>query len=96
LSSAPHSLGNENTLIFRHGATNLQQQLIMRILTHRPVQKFHRATGAFQFLDEHHLVNVVSRESIRSGLVIITRFTTVRRTRSRSWSNPGRFRLAPL
>jgi hypothetical protein len=67
LSSTPHPLGNEDTLIFRDGTTNLQQQLIMRILTHRTVQKFHRATGTFQFLDEDHLVNVVPRESIRAG-----------------------------
>jgi hypothetical protein len=40
LSSAPHPLGDEDALIFRDGATNLQQQLVMRIVTHWTIQKF--------------------------------------------------------
>jgi hypothetical protein len=41
--------------------------MIMRILTHGAIYEFHGATGAFQFLHQHHLVNIVPRQPIRAG-----------------------------
>jgi hypothetical protein len=66
-SPPAHPLGNENAFVFRHCAPNLQEQLVVRILTHRPVQEFHLTASARKLFQEHHLVDVVPGEPIGSG-----------------------------
>ncbi|CAG0935582.1 hypothetical protein TFLX_04424 [Thermoflexales bacterium] len=65
LAAQAHPFGNQGALIFGDGPANLQQQLIMGILTHGPIQKFHEATGRLKFVQQQHLMHIVARQPIR-------------------------------
>jgi hypothetical protein len=66
-SPAPHALGDEGAFVLRHRATHLQEQVVMRILTHGPVQELTPAASALDLFQEHHLVDVVRGQVIGSG-----------------------------
>src|SRR5947209_8255020 len=57
-SPPPHTLSDQTPFVLSHGPANLEQQLIMGILTHGPISKLHLASAAFKFLHQQHLVDV--------------------------------------
>jgi hypothetical protein len=67
LAAPAHPLGNQNPLIFRYCPTDLQQQLIVWILTHGSIQKLDLATGPFELFHEQHLMNESPRQPVRAG-----------------------------
>jgi hypothetical protein len=62
--ATPHALGNQGALVLGHRATDLQQQMIVRVVAHRPVKELGGATGLRPLLHEHHLVHVITREAV--------------------------------
>jgi hypothetical protein len=69
LHEAPtaHPVGNQGALVFRHGPADLQQQPIVRIITHRAVEELNLNTALLQFLEQQHLVDIIASYSIRFG-----------------------------
>jgi hypothetical protein len=67
LAAAAHPVRNEGAFIFGHGPANLEQQLIMGVVTHRPLQKLYLASVLGQLFEEHHLMDIVTCQSIRGG-----------------------------
>ena len=64
-STAARALDNQDTLIFGHRPADLEQQLVMRILAHGPVEELHGSAVPFQLLDQQHLMNIVAGKPIR-------------------------------
>ena len=62
--TAAHSLGDQRALILSYGAPDLQQQMVVRVVAHGPVQELGCAAGTSPFLQEHHLVDVVARQAV--------------------------------
>ncbi len=62
---APHPLGDQRPLVLGHRPADLQQQLVMRVIAHRPVQELHPAAVPGQLLDQQHLVDVVPGQPVR-------------------------------
>ena len=46
---------------------DLQEQLILRVPSHRPVQEGHLAAGALELLEQHHELDVVARQTVGIG-----------------------------
>jgi hypothetical protein len=67
LPTPAHPLGDQRPLVLRDRAADLQQQLVMRVGAHRPVQELHLAAMAGQLLDQQHLVDVVAGQPVRRG-----------------------------
>jgi len=53
--------------VLRDRPADLQQQLIVRIGAHRPVQELHLAAAGGQLLDQQHLMDVVAGQPVRRG-----------------------------
>jgi hypothetical protein len=53
--------------ILGHRAPDLEQELIMWVLTHRPLQKLDRTASLDKFATEEPLVDIVAGKAIRSG-----------------------------
>ncbi|MCZ7568888.1 MAG: hypothetical protein M5U01_09925 [Ardenticatenaceae bacterium] len=64
LPATAHALGNQAALIFGHRPTDLQQQLIVRVIRHRPLQKLDRAPHLIEFINNEHLMDRVARQAI--------------------------------
>jgi hypothetical protein len=62
--AAAHPLGDERPLVLRHRAADLQQQVAVRVVAHRPVEELCGAGGPRPLLEEHHPVHVVAREAV--------------------------------
>jgi len=60
-----HPLGDQRALVLGDRAADLQQQLVVRIVAHRPVQELHLAAMAGQLVDQQHLVDVVAGQPVR-------------------------------
>lgn len=45
-------------------AADLQQQLVVRILAHRPVQKLDLAALLLELFEQHHLMDVIARQTV--------------------------------
>jgi hypothetical protein len=59
-SGAPHhALADQGALVLGDGAADLQQELVVRVSAHRPVEELDLGTVPLQFLDEQHLMDVV-------------------------------------
>src|SRR5215212_4681716 len=67
LAATPHALGDQRALILRDRTADLQQQLVMRILAHRAIEKPHLAAMSLQLLQQQDLMNVVARQTVRRG-----------------------------
>jgi hypothetical protein len=65
LAAPAHPLGDERAFVLGHRPANLEQQLIVRVVTHGAVQKLYLTAMLFQLLQQHHLVHVVARQTIR-------------------------------
>jgi hypothetical protein len=67
LAAAAHPVSSECPLIFGHSAMDLEQQMIMQVITHRTLEKLHVVPVLGQFFEEHHLMDIVARQPIRGG-----------------------------
>jgi len=67
LAAAAHPVGNEGPFICSHSTADLEQQLIMGVVTHWTLQKLHLAAVLGQFFEEYHLMDIVTRSPIRGG-----------------------------
>ncbi len=65
LPATAHPLGDQRPFVFGDGPANLQQQLVMRIMAHGSIQKFNRTAGLLEFFQQHHLVHVIARQTVR-------------------------------
>jgi hypothetical protein len=64
LASPSHALGNEGALALGHGRANLQEQLIVRIIAHRSLDKLDATAPLGQFIDQEHLMHIVASQAI--------------------------------
>jgi hypothetical protein len=62
-----HSFGDERALIFGDRSSDLKKELVVRILTHRTIQKGHLASLFLQFLDQERLVDLLPGEPVGGG-----------------------------
>ena len=67
LPPAAHPLGDQRPLVLRDRPADLQQQLIVRVGAHRPVQELHLAAVPGQLLDQQHLMDIVAGQPVRRG-----------------------------
>jgi hypothetical protein len=67
MPAAAHPLGDQRALVLGHRPADLQQQLVVRVITHRPVQELHLAAVGGQLLDQQHLMDVVAGQPVRRG-----------------------------
>jgi len=61
-----HSVGNQGAFVFGHGPSNLQDELVVRIITHRTVQELNVTTVPFQFLQDQDLMNILACQAVGS------------------------------
>jgi hypothetical protein len=50
-----------------YSATDLEQELVMRVLGHRPVEELDATTVFLQLLEQKYLMNIVTCQPIRVG-----------------------------
>jgi len=62
-----HARGNQGPLVLRHRPPNLQQELLVRIMTHRPFQEFDLTSPLREFIDQQHLMDLVACQAIGGG-----------------------------
>ena len=67
LPPATHPLGDQCPLVLRDRPADLQQQLVVRVGAHRPVQELHLAATGGQLVDQQHLMDVVAGQPVRRG-----------------------------
>jgi hypothetical protein len=67
LAATSHSVSDEGAFILSHRASDLEQELIVRILTHRPVQELDLTAPLGEFVDEEHLMDIVTCQPVGSG-----------------------------
>jgi hypothetical protein len=64
LAATSHPVGDQGALILGHGTPDLEQELIVRILTHGPVQELDLTASLGEFLDEEDLMDIVAGQPI--------------------------------
>jgi hypothetical protein len=67
LAPAAHPLSDQRALVLSHRPADLQPQLIVGILAHRPVQNLDLAAVPAQLLDEEHLVDIAAGQPVGRG-----------------------------
>ena len=65
--SPAHALGDQRALVFGHGAADLEQQLVVRIPAHRPVEELDFGPVPLQLLHKQNLMDVVAGQAIGRG-----------------------------
>jgi hypothetical protein len=80
-AATAHSVSDESASILGHRALDLEQELIMWVLTHRPRQKLDRTASLDKFAAEEPLVDIVRAK--RSGAVMRTNSKAAKAARSR-------------
>ncbi len=50
-------------LVFGHRSADLQHELVVGILAHRPLEKLDLAATFFQFLNQEHLIDILAGKS---------------------------------
>jgi hypothetical protein len=55
-----HTISHQGPLVLRHRPPHVQQQLIVRIMTHRPFQEFDLTPPLREFIDPQHLMDIVA------------------------------------
>jgi hypothetical protein len=66
-TASSHTVSDQVALVFGHRSTDLQQQLIVRILAHRSLDKLNQATAFLQFLDQEHLMDKLACQAVWSS-----------------------------
>ena len=51
LAPSAHPLGNQGPLVLSHGRADLSQQMSMRVITHRPLDKLDPPAALGEFVD---------------------------------------------
>ena len=67
MPTTPHPVTNEGPFILGHRPPDLEQELIVRVLTHGPVQELDRTAPLGEFVDEEPLMHIIAGQAIRSG-----------------------------
>jgi hypothetical protein len=67
LAATPHAVGDQGAFILGDRPPDLKQELVVRVSTHRAIQKFDLAAALQQFTDQDHLVDIVSCQAIGCG-----------------------------
>jgi hypothetical protein len=67
LPATSHPVGDQGAFILGHRPPDLEQELIVGVLTHGPVQELARTASLGEFLDEEPLMHIVAGQAIRSG-----------------------------
>ena len=67
LTTAAHALGDQRALVLRDRASDLQQQLVVRVTAHGAVQEPHGTAVPLQLLQQQDLMDVVARQPVRRG-----------------------------
>jgi hypothetical protein len=67
LSTSPHAFGDQRPLILGDRPSDLEQELVMRVLGHRPVEELDATTVFLQLLEQKYLMNIVTCQPIRVG-----------------------------
>jgi len=67
LAPPSHALGNQGPLILRDRTANLQEQLIMRVITHRTLDKLDPTAALGEFIDQEHLMDIIAGQAIRGS-----------------------------
>jgi hypothetical protein len=57
----------QRPFVFAHSSADVPQQLIMRVLAHRPLDALDPTVHAFQFLQQHHVMHVIAGPPIGGG-----------------------------
>jgi hypothetical protein len=52
MPATAHAIGNEGSFVLCYGPPNLEQQLIVRIVTHRAFQEFDLTPALGEFIDQ--------------------------------------------
>ena len=64
LAPPPHPLGNQDAFILRDRSPNVEQELIMRVITHGTLEKLDATAALGEFVDEEHLMHIVTGQTI--------------------------------
>ena len=67
MSASPHPFGDQGALILGDRPADLERELVVRVLGHRPVEELDAAAVLLQLLQQEHLMDIVSRQPIRIG-----------------------------
>jgi hypothetical protein len=67
LPPTPHAIGDEVALILSDRTTDLEQKLIVWIITHWPLKELNMTPALGKLIDEQHLMDIVAGQPIRSG-----------------------------
>jgi hypothetical protein len=67
LPAPTHPLGDQGALVLGHGTADLQQELVLGVPAHRPVQEGDLAAEAFELFQQHHELDVVARQAVGVG-----------------------------
>jgi hypothetical protein len=67
LAAASHSVRDQGALILGHGTPDREAEVIVRILTSRPLQKRHLAPPLRQFVEQASVVDIVPGQLVWSG-----------------------------
>ena len=59
-----HAVRNQRAFIFRHGTTNVQHEVVVRVWAHGLVEKGDLTPSILEFFKQHHLMDVVACQSI--------------------------------
>ena len=67
LPATPHPVGDQGAFILGHGPPDLEEQLIVRVLTHRALQTLDLTAPLGQCIAAEHLLHIGAGQAIRSG-----------------------------
>src|SRR3954466_14541815 len=67
LTTTAHALADQRALVLRDRTSDLQQQLVVRVMAHGAVQKPHGTAVPFQLLQQQDLMDVVACHTVRRG-----------------------------
>ena len=65
LPPAPHPVGDQGPLVLGDRPADLGHQLLVRVVSERPIDEHHRHAAALQLLQHHHLVHEVAGQPVR-------------------------------
>jgi len=64
LAPSSHALGNQGPLVLGHGGADVSKPLILRIITHGPLDTLDATASLGAFVDQEHLMHIVTRSAI--------------------------------
>jgi hypothetical protein len=66
-AAATHPFCDKHALVLSDRTANLQQELVVRILAHRAIEKLDVAARPFELLQQEHLVDIVACQTVGCG-----------------------------